>query len=116
MAKEQLKINIELKDIELIKNLVELLEMHFENLPTDLQFKLMQIEETGLNDFTADDFRSMFPDMDYEKVECTYPRTVKINKLLKKVVVINGYTDRGEETLYPEHFYLRYDGKTIIEW
>lgn len=112
----QNKINIELKDIDLVKNLVELLEMHFEDLPTDLQSKLMQIEETGLNDFTADEFHSMFPHMDCKKVECTYPRTVKINKLLKKVVVINGYADRGEETLYPEHFYLRYDGRTIIEW
>lgn len=105
----QNKVNIELKDIDLVKNLVELLEMHFEDLPTDLQSKLMQIEETGLNDFTADEFHLMFPHFDLDNFECSYLDVVKVNKILKKVVTL-------KETLYPDHFYLRYDGKTIIEW
>lgn len=103
------KINIELKDIELIKNLVELLEMHFEDLPIELQNKLKEVEETGVNDFTANDFHSMFPNFDLDKLECSYMDTVKVNKILKKVVTL-------KETLYPEHFYLRYNDKTIIEW
>lgn len=116
MAKEKLKINIELKDIDLVKNLVELLELHFDNLPIELQNQLKEIEQTGINDFTADDFNKMFTNIDYEKIECTYPRVLSINKILKKVIIFNGYSDNGEEILYPEHFYLKYDGKAIIEW
>lgn len=112
MAKEQLKINIELRDIGLVKNLVELLELHFDNLPIELQNQLKEIEETGINDFTADDLHSMFPDFDGKKFECSHTFVTRINKILKRV---NVYQD-GEIKLYPEHFYLRYDNKSIIEW
>lgn len=106
------KIKIELKDIELIKNLIELLEMYFEYLPIDLQKKLKEIEETGLNDFKAEDFKLMYPDADYSKLDFSIDKVLSINKILKKVV----YYDDGVKTIYPEHFYLRYDDKSIIEW
>ena len=111
------KIKIELQDIELIKNLIELLEMHFENLPIDLQNKLKEIEETGLNDFTADDFKLMYPNADYSKLDFSIDFSsqkvlLSVNKILKKVT----YYNDGVKVIYPEYFYLRHDGKTIIEW
>ena len=106
------EIKIELKDIELIKNLIELLEIHFEDLPIDLQNKLKEIEETGLNDFKTEYFELMYPNADYSKLDYSIDKVLSINKILKKVV----YYDDGVRTIYPEHFYLRYDGKTIIEW
>ena len=111
------KIKIELQDIKLVKNLLELLEMHFENLPIDLQNKLKEIEETGLNDFKAEDFELMYPNADYSKLDFSIDFSsrkvlLSVNKILKKVT----YYNDGVKIIYPEHFYLRYDGKTIIEW
>ena len=111
------EIKIELKDIELIKNLVELLEMHFEDLPMNLQKKLKEIEDTGLNDFKAEDFELMYTNADYSKLDFSIDFSsqkvlLSVNKILKKVT----YYNDGVKIIYPEHFYLRYDGKTIIEW
>ena len=107
------KIEIELKDIKLVKNLVELLEIHFNELPKQLQHQLKSISETGLNDFTADDFHKMFPDLDQSKIETSQISVISVNKLLKKCVC---FGLEGEYVVHPEHFYLKYDGKTIIEW
>lgn len=114
MAKQQLKINIELKDIDLVKNLIEMLQVHFDELPKILQSQLKQISETGINDYTPKDFHNDYPDFDMSKLECSEIKFLSANKILKKIKVglINGII----ETCYPEHFYLKYDGKTIIEW
>ena len=106
------KIIIELKNIELVKNLIELLEIHFEDLPIDLQNKLKEVEETGLNDFRTEDFELIYPNIDKSKVDCSIDKVLSVNKILKKVT----YYDDSVKIIYPEHFYLRYDGKTIIGW
>ena len=55
---------------------------------------------------------SIYPDFDGKKYECSENKVTSINKILGKVVVY----DNGEKILYPLNFYLKYDGKTIIEW
>ena len=55
MLVNDLKIDIEIKDIDLVKNLVELLEKYIDVLPQELKNSLYQISGTGLNDFIADD-------------------------------------------------------------
>ncbi len=112
MTANDLKIDIDIKDIDLVKNLVELLEKYIDVLPQELKNSLYQISGTGLNDFIADDLHNMYPDFDGKKYECSENKVISINKILGKVVVY----DNGEKILYPLNFYLKYDGKTIIEW
>jgi len=112
MLSNDLKIDIEIKDIDLVKNLVELLEKYIDDLPQELKNSLYQISGTGLNDFIADDLHNMYPNFDNKKYECSENKVISINKILGKVVVY----DNGEKILYPLNFYLKYDGITIIEW
>lgn len=81
-------------------------------MSNEIKIELKDIEETGLNDFKTEDFELMYPNADYSKLDYSIDKVLSINKILKKVV----YYDDGVRTIYPEHFYLRYDGKTIIEW
>ena len=99
-------------NIDLVKNLVELLEKYINILPQELKKSLYQISGTGLNDFTADDLHNMYPNFDGKKYECSENKVISINKILGKVVVY----DNGEKILYPLNFYLKNDGITIIEW
>lgn len=112
MIVNDLKIDIEIKDIDLVKNLVELLEKYINDLPKELKSSLYEISRTGINDFTADDLHNMYADFDGGKYQCSENKVIRINKILGKVVVF----DNGEKILYPVNFYLKYDGKTIIEW
>lgn len=112
MLSNDLKIDIEIKDIALVKNLVELLEKYINDLPKELKNSLCEISGTGINDFTAEDLHNMYADFDGNKYQCSEDKVMRINKILGKVVVF----DNVEKTLYPVNFYLKYDGKTIIEW
>lgn len=115
MATSNFKIDVNVKDIDLFKNLVELLEKHNDDLPTELQESLKSISKNGIKDFTSDDFYKMFPDADYALVETSFKSTniIGMNKILKRVE----YFEDGEKlTEYPETFYLKYDSEIIIEW
>lgn len=112
MIVNDLKIDIEIKDIALVKNLVELLEKYINDLPKELKTSLYEISGTGINDFTADDLHNMYADFDGSKYQCSENKVISVNQILKKVVVY----DNGEKTLYPVNFYLKYDDKAIIEW
>lgn len=111
MDKNKLTLNIKLKDIDVIKNLVELIVKHFNNLPIELQESLIEIEKTGFNDITADDIFKMFGSI-YTIDSSLKKNIVKVNKILKKVV----YFEDGEKIAYPETFYLKINDEIIMEW
>jgi len=109
------EVKIDIKNLDLFKNLVSLLEKHFDDLPKELQESLEEVSKNGVNDFTSDDFYEMFGIPNPELTETSF-RTmniISINKILKKVVFVENLEKLTE---YPETFYLKYDGKTIIEW
>ena len=115
MSGSKLKVELDVKNIDLFKNLVELLEKHFDDLPVEIQDSLKTISKDGINDFTADDFFDMFPDRDSSKIETSFrtSKIMSINKILRKVVF---YEDDKIKTEYPDSFYLKYDGISILEW
>lgn len=115
---KDLKINIELKDIDLIKNLVELLQTKFSELPKEIQESLMLIEESGINDIDADKFIETYGyDVDY-KNNFHSQQIISVNKILKKVC----YVERDEnnnilqKVEYPEHFKEWVNDKLVTEW
>ena len=112
MTSNDIKVNINIENISLVRNLIELLEKYIEELPQELQDSIYAISGNGLNDFEGEDLRSMYSDFDPSKVDCSEENVIKINKLLKKVVIF----DDGEKEIYPLSFFLKYDGETIIEW
>ena len=102
---KDLKINIELKDIDLVKNLVELLQTKFSELPKEIQDAIMLIEEIGINDIDVDKFIETYGyGVDYKNNFHSQQITL-VNKILKKVC----YVERGEnnnilqKVEYPEH-------------
>ena len=118
MAKNKIEIKVDSYGEDCIKNLLELLTMYIDELPKELQEQLKIGAENGFCDFTVQDFFDMFPKHDFSKVECSHDNLTMVNKVLKKIEVIEycGKEIQGFKTLYPEHFYLKYRGETIIGW
>jgi len=82
METSKIEIELDLKNLDLFKNLVSLLEMHFEDLPKELQESLEDI-----TDFKSEDFEYMFPDAKPELIETSFKtiRITSINKAIKRV-------------------------------
>ena len=59
-----------------------------------------------------DSLLKLFPAINFDKLECSEKRVISINELNKEITIFN----EVESIIKPKHFYLRYDGKTIIEW
>jgi len=110
------ELNIELKDIDLVKNLVELLQTKFSELPKEIQESLMLIENIGLSDIDADKFREMFGDFDNDDYSTSFhtKNIISINILLRKVV----YTENGiiKYTEHPDFFWIKLKDKIVVEW
>ncbi len=116
---KDLKINIELKDIDLVKNLVELLQTKFSELPKEIQESLILIESVGLSDIDADKFREMFGDFDNDDYSTSFHTEdiISINILLRKVVYAQN-TEKGiiEYTERPDFFWIKLKDKIVVEW
>jgi len=118
MVGSNFKIELNVKNLDLFKNLVELLEKHFDDLPVELQESLKSASENGANDFKAEDLEDMYPEIDFKKVTTSIDNEniYSVNKILKKVVYFRDGNFDEPLSVNPETFYLKYDGKTIIEW
>jgi hypothetical protein len=111
---KNITIDINIKDIEVFKNLVELLEKYFDNLPKELQDKLKEAEENGINDIDADYALDRFGAN--SKIETSFKtdKIISINKILKKVKFIS---DDGCSAIeYPEHFFVKINDTMLVEW
>lgn len=60
----------------------------------------------------TDSLLKLFPSINFDKLECSEKRVISINELNKEITIFN----EVELIIKPKHFYLKYDGKTIIEW
>ena len=105
-------VDINIADTEMFHNLIELLENYFEDLPRELQRKIKDIENDGLNNIDIEYLNKRFSSIDFEKLECSHGNVVYANKLFKKICRYLGQ----EVITYPEHFYLKYNGEVIVEW
>ena len=125
MEASKMTIDINVKDIDLFKNLVSLLERHFDDLPEQLQNSLKDILDDNIDEIEAfdggyyinSDLTDFFLNVDTKFIDTDFKTTEIINVCgeLKKVEYFDE-KKRSRDIDYPEHFYLKYDGKTIIEW
>ncbi len=116
---KDLKINIELKDIDLVKNLIELLQTKFYELPKEIQESIMQIENTGLNDIDADKLREMFGEYDKEDYSTSFHTKdiINVNILLRKVEYVQNTEDGIKKYIErPDFFWIKLKDRIVIEW
>lgn len=113
---KDLKLEINIKDLESFKNLIELLEKHFETLPLELQNSLIEVLKEGINDITSDylEQKGYFNNLPCN-IETNFKHKIifSINKILKKVTY---YENEIIKEAYPEHFYFKINNDTIAEW
>jgi len=95
-----------------VKNLLELFEEYYDDLPSKLQSALKKISESGINDIDDNYITERFPII--EKYESNIHNVASVNKILKKVVCVVNYN--SIKTIYPEHFYLRINNELLVEW
>ena len=109
-----MKIELELKDIDIIKNLLELIESHYEDLPTELKKQLHIISEEGFNDITSDTLDKMLISGNRViKTNIYTDKIVSVNKVLRKVLIME---DGVIKPIYPVNFYLIVNDIKIVEW
>lgn len=113
MAK--LVTEISVKDIDLVKNLIELLETHYDKLPNELKQQLNIISSEGINDFTYEDAQKIAGSSKIEVETNIYTHKIlTVNKILRKVTVLDD--NDSIKTIYPVDFYLIINGTKVIEW
>ena len=113
---KDLKLEVSITDLETFRNLIELLERHFETLPLELQNSLIEVSKEGINDIT----NKTLSDKGYcnispykFKTNFKYKNILSINKILKKVKYIDNNIYKES---YPETFYFKINNEIIVEW
>ena len=113
--KDKITAVIEIKDIDLVKNLIELLETHYDKLPNELKEQLNIISSEGINDFTYEDAQKIAGSSKIEVETNIYTHKIlTVNKILRKVTVLDD--NDSIKTIYPVDFYLIVNGTKVIEW
>lgn len=111
---EKSTIKIDVQNTESFKNLVHLLEKHFEDLPKELRKSILEIEENGLSDFGREELEAYcyIHNIDIEKIELSFTdREVwKINKPLKRLKFADGTFKEVES------FSVKCEDHVLIEW
>lgn len=113
---KDLKLEVSITDLETFRNLIELLERHFEALPLELQNSLIEVSKEGINDITNKTLsdKGYYNISPYKfKTNFKYKDILSINKILKK---INYFEDGKNKESYPETFYLKINNEIIVEW
>ena len=111
--KNEIKVEISVKGIKEVKNLIDLLSSHFDELPIQLQTKLKKIEtKFGISDITRDVLDEMYTNGFTEENSLDLKKVVSVNQVLQRVIV----WDNGLKSLYPEHFWSKINGDILAEW
>jgi hypothetical protein len=110
MAK--LEVEITVKGIREVKNICDLLNKYYEQLPKELQDALVDIEKYGISDIDRDVLVERYPNGFIEQNSLNLKQVISVNKVLKIVKIL----DDGLKTLYPEHFWLKVNDDIIAEW
>ena len=123
MEASKMTIDINVKDIDLFKNLVSLLEKHFDDLPSELQESLKELLENEDCDFTVDDLTDYVKlhNLNMDHTIISDDRNIlKVNKHTKTIYIIDRTPQiNGERKVVPEkleHFSIKNKDHTIIEW
>lgn len=107
-----MKCEITVKGIIEVKNICDLLNKYYEELPKKLQDALVDIEKYGISDIDSDVLDERYPNGFNEKNSLNLKKVISINEVLRKVKI----WDDGLKTLYPEHFWLKVNEDIIAEW
>ena len=111
--KNEIKFEISVKGIKEVKNLIDLLSSHFDELPIQLQTKLKKIEtKFGISDITRDVIDEMYTNGFTEENSLDLKKVISVNQVLQRVQV----WDDGLKSLYPEHFWTKVNGDILAEW
>lgn len=112
MAKSELKLSINALNIDLIKNLIEAIEKHYDDMPSDLKEIIRQADETGLRDYTHDDLYLYMckNNIDYSNIEVSHKEVTKVNKHLKKIYYADGTSE------YSNSFTIKHKDVLIYGW
>ncbi len=123
-----IEVDVNVLNIDIIENLVELIEKHWEDMPKDLRDIINDAYENGFGDYTTDDFIN-----DILKRDLYFPNITtsirdddivknkdlligdngitKVNKWLKRI-----YLSDGTILNDVEHFWIKADDTIVYEW
>jgi len=124
MTNSKLEIKINITDTGLFKNLVELLEEHFDDLPIELQDSLKELSNPLNKNLTADDFIEASKDIDGEFSHSVdeIDNILYVNIGLKKIYYLaknnDGIYDKKSNPTELElnHFWCKKGNTIIWEW
>lgn len=111
--KQELKLQIEVKDIESVNTFIEEVQKYYYDLPRELQATLVRFSEKGISGLGVDGFHSRFGKFEKFETSIETNKIIRLNEALKSVTYVD---DFKEITIYPETFWIKLDGKTVIQW
>ncbi len=112
IGKVDTTLNVNALNIDVIKNLIEAIEKHYEDMPQDLKDIIRNADETGIRDFGVDDYELYIRTnrLKREDIEVSHKKVVKANKYLKKVYYIDGTSE------HLNNFTIKHEDTLIYGW
>ena len=112
MAKSEIKVDLNVLNVEMIKNLIELIEKHWEDMPEDLQKVIKEGHDTGYSDWGVDEYELYISSHNIHKddIQFSHDKVLSVNKYLKKIY----YGDGTHE--YADEFYVKTNDVLIYGW
>lgn len=117
MATLELKVKVNTLNIDKVKLLVDTLASHMDELPKELQDKLIEIAETESVEYTVTDMIEEGIDISQVKVVADgkeLKRVIGLNKILRRVKVHD--VDIGVHYVFPESITVTHNGTELTGW
>ena len=112
MAKSGLTVKVNTIGNEIVMNLIEAIEKHYEDMPQDLKEIIRQAHETGIKDWGVDDYELYIGKnkIDRDEVKFSHDEVLKANKYLKKLYYADGMCE------YVDSFTVKHGDTLIYGW
>ena len=108
----EVKINLEIKDLEPVKDLLQVLEENYNDLPLSVQGKIKEICGKAGRELTGIDFENSL-DGNYGEFSHSLDESIKvktINLELKRITTLH------DKYLFPETYWVKKNGIIVWEW
>ncbi len=112
IGKVDTTLNVNALNIDVIKNLIEAIEKHYEDMPKELRDIMVNLYEAGADDFGVDDYELYIRTnrLKREDIEISHKKVIKANKHLKKVYYIDGTSE------HLNNFTIKHEDTLIYGW
>lgn len=109
--------DIDIRGMDKVKTLIELLDKYQEQLPDDLKSSLIELADCDTCEFTYKDYLDFGGVIGQAETDFHTTEIISVNPILKRITyAYHGKDGSAKNIEFPERFKLGYNGAVFIQW